>query len=90
MVGAGIIGYAFVKLGFNSAALVLGLVLGQMCESNFRRAYTINNGSIMAMFNSPITSILVAVCIIMLVYPIVKPLLPQRKKATAEAGDETK
>ena len=90
MVGAGIIGYAFVKLGFNSAALVLGLVLGQMCESNFRRAYTINNGSIMAMFNSPITTVLVAVCVIMLVYPVVKPLIPQRKKATAEAGDETK
>ena len=90
MVGAGIIGYAFVKLGFNSAALVLGLVLGQMCESNFRRAYTINNGSIMAMFKSPITTVLVIICVIMLVYPLIKPLLPQRKKATADAGDGTK
>ncbi|MEG1777380.1 MAG: tripartite tricarboxylate transporter permease, partial [Angelakisella sp.] len=40
MVIAGIIGYLFSKLGFPSAALVLGLVLGQMCESNLRRAFT--------------------------------------------------
>lgn len=31
--------HVYCKLGYNSAALVLGLVLGQMCESNFKRAY---------------------------------------------------
>lgn len=81
MVGAGIIGYLFSKLKYNSAALVLGLVLGQMCESNFRRAYTLTNGSIMAIFSKPITFVIVAACVIMLVYPFVKPLVSKKKAA---------
>ena len=81
MVGAGIIGYLFSKLKYNSAALVLGLVLGQMCESNFRRAYTLTNGSIMAIFSKPITFVIVTACVIMLVYPFVKPLISKKKAA---------
>lgn len=75
MVVAGILGYFFVKLKFSPAALVLGLVLGEMCESNFRRAYTLTNGSITAIFAKPITAVLMTACVIMLVYPIVKPLI---------------
>ncbi|SEA55260.1 putative tricarboxylic transport membrane protein [Oribacterium sp. KHPX15] len=81
MVGAGIIGYLFSKLKYNSAALVLGLVLGQMCESNFRRAYTLTNGSIIAIFSKPITFVIVTACVIMLVYPFVKPLISKKKAA---------
>jgi putative tricarboxylic transport membrane protein len=81
MVVAGIIGYLFSKLKYNSAALVLGLVLGQMCESNFRRAYTLKNGSITGIFTSPITFVIVFACVIMLVYPFVKPLISKKKAA---------
>ncbi len=83
MAGAGIIGYMFVKLGYNSAALVLGLVLGQMCESNFRRAYTLTNGSMFNIFTKPITAIIMISCLIMLVYPLVKPFISKDKKAKA-------
>ncbi|SFG53251.1 tripartite tricarboxylate transporter permease [Oribacterium sp. WCC10] len=79
MVVAGIIGYLFSKLKYNSAALVLGLVLGQMCESNFRRAYTLMNGSIIGIFSKPITFVIVSACVIMLVYPFVKPLISKKK-----------
>lgn len=78
MVIAGIVGYFFVKLKFNSAALVLGLVLGQMCESNFRRAYTLTNGSFMGIFTKPITAVLMTACVIMLVYPMLKPLFVKK------------
>lgn len=81
MAFAGIIGYAFVKLGFSAAALVLGLVLGQMCESNFRRAYTIANGNMGDAFSGPITIVLLFACFAMLVYPIVKPLIMKKKSA---------
>lgn len=83
MAGAGIVGYMFVKLGYNSAALVLGLVLGQMCESNFRRAYTLTNGSMWDIFTKPITAVIMTACLIMLVYPLVKPLIVKEKKAKA-------
>lgn len=80
MAGAGIIGYMFVKLGYNSAALVLGLVLGQMCESNLRRAYTLTDGSMMEVFTKPITAVIMVACIIMLLYPIIKPLISKKEK----------
>lgn len=79
MATAGIIGYMFVKLGYNSAALVLGLVLGQMCESNFRRAYTLTNGSFIEIFSKPITAVIMIACAIMLIYPLVKPFISKKK-----------
>ena len=79
MATAGIIGYMFVKLGYNSAALVLGLVLGQMCESNFRRAYTLTNGSFIQIFSKPITAVIMIACAIMLIYPLVKPFISKKK-----------
>lgn len=84
MVVAGIVGYLFSKLGFSSAALVLGLVLGQMCESNLRRAVTVANGNFLEVFSKPITAVVMTACIIMLVFPVVKPLL-KKKKATTTA-----
>ena len=78
MVVAGIIGYLFSKLKYNSAALVLGLVLGQMCESNFRRAYTLMNGSIVGIFSKPITFVIAASCVVMLVYPLIKMFISKK------------
>ena len=80
---AGTLGYAFVKCGFNSAALVLGLVLGEMCESNLRRAIMLADGSIVGVFTKPITAVLMIFCIAMLVFPLIKPLLKKNKTKTA-------
>ena len=78
MVVAGIIGYLFSKLNYNPAALVLGLVLGEMCESNFRRAYTLTNGSILGIFSKPITFVIVTICVVMIAYPLVKFLISKK------------
>ena len=84
MVLAGIFGYAFIKNGFNVAALVLGLVLGEICESNLRRAVSLNNGNYMAIISRPITGILLLICVIMLLTPVVMPLIKKtRAKNTA-------
>lgn len=79
MVAAGIIGYLFVTLGYSSAALVLGLVLGTMCEENLRRAYQIANGSWVGALSSPITIVLLLVCAAMILFPIIKGALPDKK-----------
>ncbi len=73
---AGIIGVLFKVCKFNSAALILGLVLGKICEGNFSRAFTISRGNVWKMFTgSWITGILMAVCIATLLYPIVAPYI---------------
>ncbi|MDD3368287.1 MAG: tripartite tricarboxylate transporter permease [Lachnospiraceae bacterium] len=79
MAFAGILGYFFVKMKFTPAALVLGLVLGQMCESNLRRAYTLTNGNMVKVFTNPITAVIMTACVIMLVYPLIKGLLGKKK-----------
>lgn len=83
MVIAGVLGYIFNKFGFNAAALILGLVLGEMCEANLRRAIMLENGSIVAVFTKPITAILIIACIAMLVYPMVKPYIQKKKEKVA-------
>lgn len=81
MVVAGVLGYLFTNMGFSAAALVLGLVLGQMCESNLRRAVMINNGNMVAVFSKPITAVLMIACIAMLVVPMLKPLFKKKAKS---------
>jgi putative tricarboxylic transport membrane protein len=83
MVIAGVLGYVFNKFGFNSAALILGLVLGEMCESNLRRAIMLENGNIVNVFTKPITAVLMVACIFMLLAPAIKPLLKKKNKAAS-------
>ncbi|MCM1148549.1 MAG: tripartite tricarboxylate transporter permease [Butyricicoccus sp.] len=84
MIASGLIGYLFVSLGYSSAALVLGLVLGMMCEENLRRAYMIGNGSWVSALSSPITIVLLLVCAAMILFPIFKGLIPGKKAKAKE------
>ncbi|MDI9521524.1 MAG: tripartite tricarboxylate transporter permease [Bacillota bacterium] len=77
---AGIAGLLFRAMKFNSAALILGLVLGGICEGNFSRAFTISRGSLWTMFNRPIAGIVMLVCIGALLYPVVSPIIKKKFK----------
>ena len=82
MVLAGVLGVIIKACHFNSAAIVLGLVLGSMCESNFSRAYLMSKANVGAMFSpiqNPIAFVLIIVCIVMLVTPVVMPLIKKAK-----------
>ena len=83
MVLAGVLGVIIKACHFNSAAIVLGLVLGSMCESNFSRAYLMSKANIGLMFSpveNPIAFVLIIVCIVMLVTPVVLPMIKKAKK----------
>ena len=45
MVGVGIFGYFMTKLDMPMTPMVIGLVLGKLCESNLRRALIVSKGS---------------------------------------------
>ena len=81
---AGIAGILFSVLKFNSAALILGLVLGRICESNFGRAYTMSRANVGAMFTSPISATLMIVCVAALLYPILSPIVKKQFKLGKE------
>lgn len=83
---SGLIGFVFVTCKFNSSAMILGLVLGVICESNLRRAYTIAPGDTLwqetvNIMTRPVTGIILLVCLVVLLSPVVKPLLNKRKEA---------
>ncbi len=51
----GLMGYLFVKLGFEAAPLLLGFILGPMMEENLRRALQISRGNLMTFVERPIS-----------------------------------
>ena len=82
MVLAGVLGIVVKACHFNSAAIVLGLVLGSMCEANFSRAYLMSKANIGAMFSpvqNPIAFVVIIFCIIMLLTPVIMPLIKKAK-----------
>ena len=84
MVLAGVLGLVVRACHLNSAAIVLGLVLGNMCEQNFSRGYLMSKGSILTMFNPtlhPIAFVLIIVCIVLLVSPVFMSM--KKKKAAS-------
>jgi putative tricarboxylic transport membrane protein len=91
MAGAGLLGFVFVTCKLNSSALILGLVLGTICESNLRRAYTMARAPNDTMLDitgrlltRPVTAIVLLVCIVVLISPIVKPLLTKQKQGAGK------
>lgn len=78
MVIAAVFGYCFNKFKFSASALVLGLVLGDICESNLRRGVLLSK-SFADFFQSPITLVLTVASVLMLVWPVVSPLLKKKK-----------
>jgi putative tricarboxylic transport membrane protein len=86
MAFAGLLGFVFVSCKFNSSAMILGLVLGVICESNLRRTYTIVSGatfwgSTFNIVSRPVTGVILLVCLVVLLNPVIKPLLAKRKKS---------
>lgn len=71
MVGLGVFGYLLRKMSFPLSALILGYVLGELMESNLRRALSISQGELSILWGSPITMalwVLVAVMVLLPVY----------------------
>ena len=84
---SGLIGFVFVTCKFNSSAMILGLVLGVICESNLRRAYTIAAGNnlweeTIHIVSRPVTGIILLICVVVLLNPVIKPLLKKKMPAS--------
>ena len=66
MVVIGVIGYLLKKLDFPLTPMVIGLVLGNLCESNMRRALLLSRGNWLTFFQSPIACVFLALAVFML------------------------
>lgn len=70
----GVIGWVMRRTGFPLAPLILGVVLGSLIETNFRRALIYSEGSFVIFFESQISLVLWAITLIVLLFPIIKKM----------------
>ncbi|SBT19282.1 Tripartite tricarboxylate transporter TctA family protein [Marinomonas gallaica] len=68
----GILGYVFRKADIPLAPIVLALVLGEMLETNFRRAVVISGGDYWVFFQKPLSLLLLSIAIISFLVPFIK------------------
>jgi putative tricarboxylic transport membrane protein len=78
----GVLGYAFKKLNYPLAPLVLALVLGDMAESSFRQSMLISKGSMGVFFETALAAGITSLALIMLFWPLINKL--RRRKENKE------
>ena len=67
----GVLGYLMRRYDFPIAPVVVGLILGPMAETQFRRALSISLGDPMVLIESPFAAVLLGIAAIALVAPFV-------------------
>lgn len=70
----GIVGYFLQKFGYSSSPAVLGLILGPMAESHFRRALLMSEGNYQTFFSTPLTWFFMILIIVSLAIPFIKKI----------------
>jgi len=75
----GLLGYLFVKLGFEAAPLLLGFILGPMMEENLRRALQISRGNLMTFVERPISLALLLAALALLAL-VILPAVRRRRE----------
>jgi TctA family transporter len=80
----GFIGYTFIKLEVEPAPLLLGFVLGPMMEENLRRALLLSRGDPMVFLTRPISAVLLAISVLLVIIVISPSISKKREEAFAE------
>ena len=80
----GVIGYVFHKLSCEPAPLLLGLILGPMMEENLRRALLLSRGDWGVLVTRPISAVLLAIAVMLLVVVLLPAVSKKREEAFVE------
>ena len=80
VIAFGLFGYMMRKLDFPIPPLVIGLVLGNLAETNLRRAMLLSSGNPLIFFTRPLSVLIIAVSMMLLFSPAIKNFVQKRKK----------
>jgi putative tricarboxylic transport membrane protein len=75
----GVIGYAFKKLDYPLAPLVLALVLGDLAENALRQSLIMSQGSLLILVTRPIAGVITAVAVFFFALPLLTPYWRRRR-----------
>lgn len=82
MFAAGALGFFFRRMEFPLGPLILGLLLGEICEANMRRAMTLSGGSYSVFVGSPLCIILLVAMVAVLFGPYIMAFFKKDKSKT--------
>ncbi len=80
MLVCGVLGYFFIKVGVETAPLLLGMVLGPQLEENLRRAMLISGGDFSVFVTRPISAVLLGVAAALILILVSPAVLRMRKE----------
>lgn len=76
----GVIGYFMKHADLPAAPVIMGIVLGPLLETHFRRALIISNGSYATFFTHPISAIFLGAAILSVLYPLIRWAVRKNRK----------
>ena len=76
----GVVGYAFKKLDYPLAPLVLALVLGDKAEDSFRQSMLVSQGDVMIMWSNPLVGSITTLALVLLFWPLISRLLAKVRR----------
>jgi putative tricarboxylic transport membrane protein len=82
--GFAVVGYALLKLGFETAPLLLGFVLGRLMEENLRRALSIARGDLTHFVQRPISAAFLALAVVVIAMAILPAVRRRREEVFVE------
>ena len=80
----GVVGYAFKKLNYPLAPLVLALVLGDLAESSFRQSMLMSQGELSIFWDNGLVGGIIGLALFMLFWPLIAKLFIKRREGVAE------
>jgi len=69
---SGFLGFLFKKMDYAAGPFILGLLLGHLVESNFRRSLALSQGSYSIFVSSPIVIVLEILIVLSIVVPVIR------------------
>ena len=68
----GIVAYLSLKAKFPLPPMLLGIILGPLIESNFRRSITMSRGSLVIFFERPLSAVFIIIALSAMIYPVLR------------------
>jgi len=80
LIGSGVLGYIFRKLGYDLAPFILALILGPAMELSFRQSLMRSAGSFSIFWDSPIALTLISLSVLLFLWNLSKSLRSSAKR----------
>ncbi|GAA0523474.1 tripartite tricarboxylate transporter TctA [Saccharopolyspora subtropica] len=84
----GLIGLAMRRYGLPVLPAIIAVILGPTAEQQLRRALQISDGHVSGLVNTPFSVVVYCVVALILLWPLVARVIPQRKAQAAESPAE--